>query len=135
SPPSRTARSSLTHREHRLQIVTGVDLEGDHRLRPAHARQLGELAGDHLGQRVLLAQAQDGHEVPLAGDRVGLGHSLYAGQLAAERGQRRAFSLDEDDGVGHALWVSPGSSTTTCELVCDSTSALNAWASASIAGK
>ena len=93
-----------------------------------------QLLGDHVREVVLLAQPQDRREVPLAGDRVGLGDARHVGQLAAEVGQRRALGLDQDDRVRHGDRLSPGASTTTCELVCASTSALNACASVSIGG-
>ncbi len=91
--------------------------------------------GDDLRELFVLAQAQDGDEVPLTRDRVRLGHAVDVGQLATQRGQGGALGLDEDDRVGHVEWVSPGSSTTTFELVDDSTSDLKAWASVSMGGK
>ena len=83
----------------------------------------------------MLAHADDRDEVPLAGDRVGLGDAVDVGELAAERGQRRALGLDEDDRVGHAR-------VGLARLEHDdlragrrlSTSALNACASVSIGG-
>ena len=61
--------------------------------------------------------------------------AVDVGQFAAERGQRAPLGLDEDDRVGHALWLSPGASTTTVESVADSTSDLKVLLSVSIGGK
>ena len=69
--------------------------------------------GDDVGQHLVARHADDGDEVPLAGDRVGLGHAVEVGQRAAERGHRVALGLDEHDRGGHGVCVSPGSSTTT----------------------
>src|SRR5438105_1617632 len=120
--------------EQRLEVVSRVDLEGHHRVGPRHARQLRDLARDDLRELLGLAEAEHGHEVPLAGHRVRLGHPLEVRQLAAQRGQRRSIRLDQDDRVGHVECDCPGSSTTTFERVADSTSDLNAWASVSIGG-
>ena len=59
-------------------------------------------AGDHLGELLVLADAHDGDEVPLARDRVRLGDALDVGERPAQRRQRRALGLDQDDRVGHA---------------------------------
>ena len=92
----------------------------------------------HLGQLLLLGDPHDRDEVPLAGDGVGLGDPLDVGERAAERGERVALGLDQDDGVGEAhgeLRRSPGASTTTSDTPAASTSALKACASVTIGGK
>ncbi len=97
----RVVAGSLTDREQRLEIVPRVRLERDHRVRPSHALELGEPTGHELGELLMLAHADDRDEVPLARDRVGLGHSLEIGELPAERGQRGPLRLDQDDRVYH----------------------------------
>src|SRR4051794_41304757 len=114
--------------------MAGEDLERDHRLRPAHARQLDELARHDVGEHLVPRDAPDGDEVPLAGHRVRLGHPVEVGEPAAERLQRVALGLDEHDRRGHVEWVSPGSRTTTSPAPAFCTSDLNAAASVSIGG-
>src|SRR3954454_14130138 len=132
-PPGWLA-NSVADREQRLQVVLREHLEGDHRVGAADALELREPPGDERRERVGLAYAHDGDEVPFACHRVGLGHPFHVGELPAERRHRRALGLDQDDRVGHAEWVSPGARMTTFALVCDSTSLLNASASVSIGG-
>src|SRR5262249_30559497 len=126
---------SLTDREQRLEVVLGENLEGDHRVGAADPDELGDVSRHHLGELLVLTHAEDRDEVPLAGDRVRLGHARDVGQLSAQRGQGRVVGVDQDVGVGHVECVWPGSSTTTSERVEDSTSDLKASASVSSAGK
>ena len=119
----------------RLEVVLRERLEGQHRLGVLDAVELGELAGHDGVDARRVAHAQDGDEVPLTGDGVGLGDAFDLGELTAEVGQRLALGLDEDDGVGHlSSCVSPGLSTYTCEKPAFSTSCLNASASVATSG-
>ena len=71
----------------------------------------------------------------LPGYRVGLRHPVEVGERTSQRKEGGALRLDEDDGVVHTEWVSPGARTTTSESVSDSTWDLNASASVSMGGK
>ena len=94
-----------------------------------------EALRDDLRDLLRAAHADDRHEVPLAGDGVGLADAFDVGQLAAEGLDRLALGLDQDDRVGHrSVCVSPGLSTSTSEKPACSTSDLNAWASVSTGG-
>src|SRR4051812_48278084 len=73
--------------EHRLEVVLGEDLEGDHRVGALDPVESGEPLGDHIREAVVLGNANDRHEIPLAGNRVGLGHAVDVGELAAEAGE------------------------------------------------
>ena len=68
---------------------------------------------DHLRELFLARHPHDRDEVPLAGDRVGLGHALDVGERAAQRRHRVALGLDEHDRGGHGVCTPPGSRTTT----------------------
>src|SRR4051794_5665228 len=125
---------SAPDREHRLEVVAREDLEGHHRLRPADAGQLHELAGDDVGEHLVARHADDRDEVPLARHRIGLGDAVEVGELAAERLEGVALGLDEHDGGGHIVWVSPGSRIATSPAPAFCTSDLNAWMSVSIGG-
>src|SRR5262249_61900188 len=46
-------------REQRLEVVARVGGEGDHRLRPRHPRQRPDLAGDHVGELLVVGHADD----------------------------------------------------------------------------
>ena len=134
--PSKGPRHArlLTDREQRLQIVTRVGLEGHHRVGPRDSFEAADLPRHDVRQLIRIAQPQDRDEIPFARHRVRLGDALDPGELAAERGERDAIGVDQDDRVGHGVWLWPGSSTTTRDAVADSTSALNACASVSIGG-
>src|SRR4051812_39085882 len=125
---------SAPDREHRLEVVAREDLEGNHRLRPADARELHELAGDDVGEHLVAWDTHDRDEVPLAGDGVGLGDAVEVGQTAAERLQGVALGLDEHDRGRHVVCVSPGFRTTTSPAPAFCTSDLNPSTSVSIGG-
>ena len=76
------------------------NLEGDHRLRPRDAGELRELPGDHLGELLVARHRTIADEVPLAGDRVGLGDARRRRRAAAELASAVALGLDQDDRRG-----------------------------------
>src|SRR4051794_37053554 len=114
SPGAGRTRFSVPDGEQRLEVVLREDLEGDHRVRALDPVDLRQPASDQRSQLIGLAHADDRHEVPLPRHRVGLGHALEVGELAAERRHRRPLGFYEDDRVGHRIvWVSPGWRITT----------------------
>ena len=66
---------------------------------PARA---GHAAGDHVGQLLVAADPDDGHQVGLAGHRVHLGDAVDVGQLGGQFGDPGRLGVDEDEGVDHA---------------------------------
>ena len=68
--PGRASRVHCPIENNASRSWLRIDLERDHRLRPADAVELRQLAGHHLRQLLVLAQSQHRDEVPLAGDRV-----------------------------------------------------------------
>src|SRR3954470_19404802 len=89
--------------EHRLEIVLAVGLEGHERQCFLDSWESCQPLGYHRGQLLVLGHAQDGDEVPLAGDGVGLGDALDLGQVAAQPRQEVALGVDEDDRVRHEV--------------------------------
>src|SRR3954451_19240561 len=118
--------ASAAYGEHRLEVVLGEDLEGDHGVRALDAVEPGQPFGDHLGEPVVLRNAHDRDEVPVAGDRVGLGHAVDAGELAAEGRERVAPSLDEDHRVRHV----PPYTVRPCAIRASTLAAPASWAPA-----
>ena len=95
------------------------------RLMPSMLR---EAVRDDLRDLLRVAHPQDRHEVPLAGDGVGLGDALDVGELAAERRRspRARPRSGRRRGSFAAVCVSPGLSTSTSEKPAFWTSCLNA---------
>src|SRR3954452_2649967 len=104
--------------------MLGEGLEGDHRHRALDAVELADVRGDDRGQVGVLLDVQDRDEVPLAGDGVDLADALDLGEVRAQRRDRAALGLDEDDRVGHSWCSPPGSRTATCAMPACSTSDL-----------
>ena len=94
-----------TEAEHGLEVVRRELLKGDHRLGPLDAVEPGKPLCDHLGEIVVLAHADDGDEVPLAGNRVDLGDARDVSKLRAELRQAFARRLDQNEGSQHAVQV------------------------------
>ena len=92
-----------------------------------------QVVDDLVGKTLAYASTMESDLRSFEGDKTAKARKV--GELVAESRERGALGLDQDDRVGHAECVSPGARMTTLELVCDSTSALNASASVSIGGK
>ena len=98
------------------------------------ALELADVLGHHARELVVLPDPHDRDEVPLAGDRVGLGDAVEVGEHTAQLGRAvRSASMRTTAWVDSPC-VSPGSRMTTCDEVEFSTSALNCSASVSIGG-
>ena len=100
-------RVSHPDREQRVEVVLGEDLEGDHRLGALDAVER-RAAGDDVGELLVLAHADDRHEVPLARDRVGLGDAVDVGERRRRAWTSRSRSASiRTIGVGHGVWRLP----------------------------
>ena len=87
----------------RLQVVAAVRLECDQRAGVDHAGQAGDAPRHDLGQLLVPAHPDHGHDVRLAGNGVHLGHALEVGELVRQVGHASRFGVDEDEGVHHEV--------------------------------
>src|ERR1700751_859157 len=71
TPLSLPPGGSLADREQRFEVVSRVGGEGDHRLRAHDAREAADLAGDDVGELLVMRHPDDRDEIPLAGHGVG----------------------------------------------------------------
>ncbi len=97
-----------------------------------------DLAGDHIGELLVVGHADDRHEVPLARHRVGLRDALDVRERAAEVGERVALGFDQHHRIGHrhGEWLLAGLEHHDLPRAApDSTSALKACTSVTIGGK
>ena len=98
----------------RLEVRLAVHPERDQGARPEHARLRRDAAGDEVGERLVVRDADDDDDVLVAGDGVRRAHAIQVGDVARQRGDARRLGGDEHDGVDHG-----GDSMTSLEYVGD----------------
>ena len=91
--------------EHALEVVLGVDLEGDERLGVEDAVDQEHAGSDEVGQGGVVGHAQDGDKVVLAGDGEDFGDAVDLGHLLSDGDDAVALALDKDD-CGYHGWDS-----------------------------
>ena len=91
--------------EHALEVVLGVDLEGDERFGVEDAVDQEHAGGDEVGQGGVVGHAQDGDKVVLAGDGEDLGDAVDLGHLLGDGDDAVALAFDQDD-CGYHGWDS-----------------------------
>ena len=82
----------------------------------------------------MAGHADERDEVPLAGDRIGLGDAFDVGEVAAERRHGVPVGLDQDDGRDHQAQRAAGVKDDDARLARALDVGSKAWASVSIGG-
>ncbi|GAA3010792.1 hypothetical protein GCM10017559_36680 [Streptosporangium longisporum] len=90
-------------REGRVEVVPGVGPEGDVRLGVQHPGHLVDPPGDHLGDLLVGAHPDHGHQVVLAGYRVDLAHPVDLGDRLGDLGDPVHLGVDVHDRGDHEL--------------------------------
>jgi hypothetical protein len=87
--------------------VSAVGPEGDERAGVGDALELVDVARDHVGQVLVVSDADHGHEVGMPGHGVDLGHPGDVGQLDGEVGHAGRYGVDQHEGVDHGVNLVP----------------------------
>src|SRR5512132_3491737 len=88
-------------REQALEVVLGVDLEGDEGFGPNDPPDLADALRDHVGQVVVVHHTYHGDEVELPGHGIDLAHTVDCGDGLGGLLDLVDLALDEDDRVDH----------------------------------
>src|SRR5690606_5865637 len=84
-----------------LEILTRVGAEGGERRGSLDSRDLRELLSDDVSDSVILGNANDRDQIPLAGYRIHLCHAVHASECPGDLRNALGIGLDEDDGGYH----------------------------------
>src|SRR3954469_13450823 len=90
-------------REDPLQVVAGEGAEREQGLRTDDALNLQHLAGDRVGDRLVVLDARDGHQIVLAGHRIDLGDPLQVDQLLGDLVHPCLLHHQQNDGTDHGM--------------------------------
>src|SRR4029450_917387 len=99
--PSRELGLVEAEREQAVEVVLGVDLEGDEGFGPNDPRHLADALWDHVGQVIVVHDAYHGNEIELPGHGVDLAHPVDSGDGPGGFLDLVALALDEDGRVAH----------------------------------
>src|SRR5512132_549348 len=99
--PSRGLGLVEADREQAVEVVLGVDLEGDEGFGPNDPRDLADALWDHVGQVIVVHHAHHGNEVELPGHGIDLAHTVECSDGLGGFLDLVDLALDEDDRVDH----------------------------------
>src|SRR3954449_9893312 len=95
-------------REDPLQVVAGEGAEREQGLRTDDALNLQHLAGDRVGDRLVVLDARDGHQIVLAGHRIDLGNSRQVHQRLGYLVHLRLLHHQQNDSTHHGIALLKG---------------------------